>query len=252
MRFCCLGSGSRGNAFVAEHGETTLLVDCGFSFTSFCNRLERRSLAVSHFNAVLVGHEHRDHANVRALEKLRAENNIEMYMTAGPARALGMSGVRNIKSGVPFAVGGLQISPVTVPHNASEPVQFVIDDGARRLGIFTDLGHITKAIRGACGELGAVVVESNYSAPMLAANRQYPAHIKERIAGKYGHLENGDAAGFVGEILSPRLEHVVAAHLSAANNAPPLVLKAMAEVCGGRKKIQIAGQEDGLDWLAIS
>ncbi len=251
MRFCSLGSGSRGNAFAAEHGETTLLVDCGFNFASFCRRLERRSLEISHLNAVLVGHEHRDHANIRALEKLRAEHGVELYMTAGTAQQLNIPAARKIKSGAPFAIGGLQITPITVPHNACEPVQFIIDDGARRLGIFTDLGHITKAVRDSCGELGALIIECNYSAPLLAANGNYPAHVKERIAGKYGHLENDAAAGLIAEIQSPRLEHVVAAHLSAENNKESLVIKALADAHNGGK-ISIAGQEDGLDWLSVS
>ena len=251
MRFCCLGSGSRGNGFVAEHGETTLLIDCGFSFTSLCRRLARHSLEISHINAVLVGHEHGDHANIGALEKLRAAGGVDFYMSAGTAQKINFSGAHKIKSGVPFAVGGMQISPVTVPHNACEPVQFVIDDGARRLGIFTDLGHITKAVLDASGGLGAVVVECNYDASMLAANGNYPAHIKERIAGKYGHLENGAAANFIAAIQSPRLAHIVAAHLSAENNNETLVLKALAAAGGGRK-ITIAGQENGMEWSSIS
>ncbi|MGI9306999.1 MAG: MBL fold metallo-hydrolase [Gammaproteobacteria bacterium] len=251
MRFCCLGSGSRGNGFVAEHGATTLLVDCGFNFSSLVRRLKLRFLEAAEISAVLVSHEHRDHADVRGLEKLRAASGAEIYMTAGTARELNIRGAREIQSGASFAVGDLQILPVTVPHNASEPVQFVVGDGTRRLGIFTDLGHITPAVRNACGELGAIMIECNYSAPLLAANNNYPPHVKDRIAGKYGHLENNTAAAFVGEIKTARLRHVVAVHLSANNNTAALAHEALEKSCEARA-IKIAGQETGLDWIRIA
>lgn len=250
MRFCCLGSGSRGNAFVVEHGETTILIDCGFSFTALRRRLARYSLDFAHLDAVIIGNEHGDHANIRALEKLQAAGGIEFYMSAGTARQLNFSGAHAVQSGAPFAVGGLHITPVTVPHDASEPLQFVIDDGARRLGIFTDLGHTTKAMRDICGGLCAVVVECNYDAAMLAANTKYPAQVKARIAGKYGHLENAAAAEFIAAIESPRLAHIVAAHMSAENNSEEKVLDALEKVAGGRK-IAIAGQETGLPWCSV-
>ena len=249
MRFCCLGSGSRGNAFVVEHGGTTILIDCGFSGTGLARRLARRFLDASEINAVLVTHEHRDH--VSGLSKLLATGKTQAHMTAGTARALGMErGCRHIESGCPFVVGDFHVSPITVPHDASEPVQFVFDDGARRLGIFTDLGHVTPAVRQACNGLQALVVECNYSPQLLAANRRYPAHVKERIAGGYGHLENEAAAGLASRT-GGGLQHIVAAHLSADNNTPALAHQSLAGACPS-SKITVATQNDGSEWITIN
>ena len=240
MRFCCLGSGSRGNAFLVEHRATTLLVECGFSPSELRRRLGRYFVNPREIDAVLIGHEHRDHS--AAVESLAADG-IAIYMTAGTARALNFNGTQTIKSGTPFHIGDMDIFPITVPHDAEEPVQFVFNG---RLGIFTDLGHITNAVRNACQNLEALVVECNYDAKILAANRRYPARIKERIRGKYGHLENGAAAALVKSVESPLLRHVVAAHISENNNAESSIRRALARVCD-EKKITITDQRHGSD-----
>lgn len=250
MRFCCLGSGSRGNAFVVEHGNTTVLIDCGFSGAGLVRRLARRFLDVAEINAVLVTHEHRDH--ISGLCKLLAASKAEVHMTSGTAQALCMErNWRRIEPGRPFTLGDLHVSPVTVPHDANEPVQFVFDDGERQLGIFTDLGHVTPAIHNACRKLRALIVECNYSARLLAANTRYPAHIKKRIAGAYGHLENAGAAALVAHIGGGRLQHIVAAHLSANNNTAALAHEALAAVCPGNK-ITVATQNNGTEWMTIN
>ncbi|MGI9296921.1 MAG: MBL fold metallo-hydrolase [Gammaproteobacteria bacterium] len=244
MRFCCLGSGSRGNAFVVEYGATTLLVDCGFKPSDLRRRLARHFIALSEIDAVLIGHEHGDHT--AGLESLAAAG-IAAYMTSGTARALNFRGARTVRSGDPLHIGDLHIAPVTVPHDAGEPVQFVFGG---RLGIFTDLGHITPAVRNACRGLRAMIIECNYAADMLAANNRYPARLKKRIAGKYGHLENDAAAELVARVDSARLRYVVAAHLSEHNNAEARVRKTLSRACDSQK-ITVADQKNGSEWIAV-
>lgn len=241
-----MGSGSRGNAFVVERGATTLLIDCGFSPAKLKRRLAAFGIhnIAAEVDAVLITHEHSDH--IGALKSLAAAN-IPAYMTAGTARALDFRGANIVRSGEEFQIGDLHIAPWTAPHDAEEPVQFVLGE---RFGIFTDFGHITKIIRNACCGLSAMAVECNYDAQMLAANPNYPARIKQRIAGKYGHLENAAAAKLVAIADSARLRYVVAAHLSAQNNSPELVRAALSRACDSRK-IKIADQENGCEWTDI-
>lgn len=245
MRFCCLGSGSRGNAFVVEHGATTLLVDCGFSASRLQRRLHEHFVNIAEINAVLIGHEHGDHT--AGLASLAAAN-IPAYMTSGTARALKFRGAHIIRSGESFDIGDLHIAPITVPHDAAEPVHFVINE---RLGIFTDMGHITPVVRDACRELDTLIIECNYAAELLAANTRYPEQVKKRIAGKYGHLENTTAAALVADVDSARLRNVVATHLSAENNTESRVREALSRACNA-SKITIADQQNGCEWMSVA
>lgn len=248
MRFCCLGSGSRGNAFVVEHGATTVLIDCGFSIRELTRRLNRNYLNTADIDALLISHEHKDHTvAVVPLAKL----GIPVYMTTGTARQCSFGKAHAVISGISFTIGGLQILPITVPHDAAEPVQFIVDDGVHRLGVFSDLGYITPVVRDACKNLDAIMIECNYSAPLLAKNEDYPEVIKQRIVGQHGHLDNIMAAEFIAELGVARLQHIVAVHLSENNNTELLVREAFAAV-GCTDKLTVAGQKNGTDWLTLT
>lgn len=247
MRFCCLGSGSRGNAYAVESDSATILIDCGFSLPSLTKRMGRRFLSLHEIDAVLVSHEHGDH--IAGLGKMRGP---DVYMTSGTATELKMPDACLIRAGASFSIRDVRIMPVTVPHDAREPVQFVISDGGNRaIGIFTDLGHVTPAVLDAAQDLDALVVECNYSNQLLQDNRRYPERVKQRIASDYGHLENEDAARFVERSISPRLRAVVAAHLSEENNTPHLARLALERVAPPNI-IAVADQEAGTDWIAIA
>ena len=252
MQFCSLGSGSRGNAWLIEHRGTTLLLDCGFTLPDLRRRLARRATAEGEIDAVLVTHEHKDH--VSGLRRFLEATNIPAYMTRGTALALDKPrGWRRIEGGGEFVVGEMQVLPFDVSHDAAEPVQFVIDDGARRAGFATDLGvapaHLIDEV---LRDLSAIVVECNYDARMLAANRNYPRRVKERISGDYGHLDNAAAAELIAAVHHEGLRHIVAAHLSEQNNTAAAAMSALQKALGGAsKKITIATQQDGTDWLVL-
>jgi phosphoribosyl 1,2-cyclic phosphodiesterase len=81
----------------------------------------------------------------------------------------------------------------------------------------------------------------------------YPRMLKERISGRFGHLDNEAAAGIVSRIDCTRLEHIVAAHLSKENNRPELAAQALAGALGCEASwIGVASQEAGFAWRSIS
>lgn len=247
MRFCFLGSGSRGNSYIVEHANTKVLVDCGFSRRDMHRRLARLFLSPTEINAVLITHEHSDHT--RGLKQFMPE--IAVYMTHGTATKLKWAARYNtIRAEESFFVGRLQITPVAVPHDAAEPVQFVFADGVRKLAVFTDLGHITPTVRRWCADVDALAVECNYCPQMLADNPHYPPKLKSRIAGQLGHLENAQAAALISELKSPKLRYVIAAHLSEKNNTSFLAHKALSIACD-TIKISIAEQQTGTAWLSL-
>jgi phosphoribosyl 1,2-cyclic phosphodiesterase len=255
MRFASLGSGSSGNALLVHSGKTLLLLDCGFGPSEASARLARLGLHPGELDAILVTHEHDDHA--AGVARLAERWQIAVYATHGTLRAMRASSeafrrwVRVIDSHCAFVVGDIEVRPYPVPHDAREPVQFVFSDGAAALGVLTDAGEITPHMVQVLSGLDALVIECNHDRDMLM-NGPYPAPLKERIAGRYGHLDNGAAARLVRDIDRGRLKHLVAAHLSQKNNTPQLARAALAQALGCTPQwIGVATQDEGLDWRQI-
>lgn len=254
MRFACLGSGSRGNAWLVEAGGTRVLVDCGFSTRETTKRLERLGIEADTVSAVLLTHEHADHA--RGVAGFSARYRCEVWLTHGAHGMLEAMGgapqrVRAIDSHSAFAVGALEITPVAVPHDAREPVQFVLSDGQRRLGILTDAGHVTPHMEAMFSGCDALAIECNHDLDLLRQG-SYPPALKARILSRYGHLDNGMARQLLAKVASDRLQHVVAAHLSEENNRPELAQRALAGALGCEVGwIGVADQELGSDWRQI-
>lgn len=252
MRFASLGSGSRGNAMVVEAGATRVLVDCGFGLRQLAQRLARLGLVPDDLDAILVTHEHSDHLGGVARAALRYRLPVHMTHGTFGAAADAAASVELFDSHTPFAVGDLEIFPFPVPHDAREPVQFVFADGQCRCGLLTDTGGITAHAVAMLGECQALVLECNHDESMLEGGR-YPHYLKQRIAGRFGHLDNGAAADLLRQIDGGRLRHVVCAHLSQENNTPELAKAALAQALGCTADwIVAADQDNGFGWLSLS
>ncbi|HTJ96754.1 MAG TPA: MBL fold metallo-hydrolase, partial [Rhodocyclaceae bacterium] len=133
-----------------------------------------------------------------------------------------------------------------------EPVQFVFSDGQHRLGVLTDLGFSTPHVIDSLTGCEALVLECNHDADMLA-NGNYPASLKQRIGGRFGHLDNAAAAALLGQLDTSQLQHLIAAHLSEHNNTPLLAQQALADVLGcAADWIGVADQEAGFDWRTLA
>ncbi|GAB1394803.1 MBL fold metallo-hydrolase [Rhodocyclaceae bacterium] len=252
MRFASLGSGSKGNALLVESGRTRVLVDCGFRPRDMALRLARLGAVPESVSAVLVTHEHADHVGGAAQCAARFGWAIHAsHGTAAAAGQLSETTVRRFDSHTPFAIDDLQISPFPVPHDAREPTQFVFGDGAVRLGVLTDTGRVTSHMLDMLKDCAGLVLECNHDLEMLARGR-YPPRLKQRIAGDFGHLDNQAAAAFLREVASPRLQQVMAAHLSEENNTAALACAALAGALGcAQDWIGVADQADGSGWREL-
>ncbi len=250
MRFASLGSGSRGNALLVEAGNTLLLIDAGFGPREMSRRLQRLGLGPSDITAVLVTHEHSDHIGGAFACARRFDWAVALTHGTLVASGADGTGVRTtiIDSHASFPIGDLGIQPFPVPHDAREPVQFVLTDGAARLGVLTDAGHVTAHMVAILDGCDALVLECNHDAVMLERGN-YPPALKRRIGGPWGHLENAAAADLLARLERSHLRHVVAAHLSEQNNSPMLARTALAAVLGCAPDwIGIASQDAGFDW----
>src|SRR5690349_15416479 len=256
LRFASLGSGSKGNCLVADSGKTRVLLDCGLPPAEIERRLARLSLAPADVDGIVVTHEHDDHAGYAYA--FAAKYLKTVWLTFGTRAALAEEGIhpgevetRTVEGRTTFSIGDLEIQPFTVPHDAREPVQYVLSDGASRLGVLTDLGTTTAHVEATLSGCDALVLECNHDLDLLWGG-DYPRWLKQRIAGPFGHLDNGTAGKLLAALDRSRLKHLIAAHLSEKNNRPELAREALAGAIGCEASwVGIATQEDGFSWREL-
>jgi phosphoribosyl 1,2-cyclic phosphodiesterase len=253
MRFTSLGSGSSGNGLVVESGTTRVMMDCGFTLTATKAKLESRGLAPAGISGICVTHEHDDH--IGGVARFAKRYAIPVYLTRGTAQWLPEDFpavlVRFIDSHTPFAIDGLSVEPFPVPHDAREPVQFVFSDGNTRIGVLTDLGTPTSHVQEKLSGCDALVIECNHDLDMLMAG-PYPLGLKQRVSGRFGHLDNSAARHLVESLDRSKLRHLIAAHLSQQNNTRALAVTALSEAVSCEPEwIGVAEQEDGFGWRDV-
>lgn len=233
LRVTVLGSGSRGNAVLVEGQDTTILVDAGFNPRALTRRLLLAGKQPAQIQALVLTHEHTDHACGAAAGCARW--SWPLHATAGTLNALPDSASypnNQLHVATPhqeFRIGELSIVATPVPHDANEAVALVIMDSATgcRVGIATDLGHVPDTLCKQFERLDVLVIESNHDEKMLA-DGPYPWILKRRIGSQLGHLSNRQAAAFIAQCSHRSLRSVILAHLSETNNTPDIaVLAAM-------------------------
>lgn len=219
-----LGSGSRGNAFLVDTGDSCILVDAGFSATELARRLAALDMDPEEVDAVVVTHEHRDHTNGMGVGARRW--GWPLYLSARTARACatllkGEEKIEPMRAGRPLRLGALEVNPVPTCHDAVDPVAVTVTDvrTGLKVGVATDLGRPTTPVRQAMQGCAFVILESNHDERLLREG-PYPWSVKQRIGGSRGHLSNRLAGEFARELAHPRLGGVLLAHLSAECNDP--------------------------------
>ncbi|MBB5391941.1 MULTISPECIES: MBL fold metallo-hydrolase [unclassified Herbaspirillum] len=261
MKFASLGSGSEGNALLISaaagshrpNAGTTVMLDCGFALRETERRMLRIGIDPSDVAAIVVTHEHSDH--VSGVFKFARRYRIPVWLSYGTYQAIADHAadvdIQLCADGQKVAIGDLELTPYTVPHDAREPIQYIASDGDRRLGVLTDAGQSTSHMIQALGACDSLLLECNHDRAMLE-NSPYPAFLKRRIGGAYGHLANETSAEILQLLDKSRLKQVVGAHLSRQNNTPALARAALESVLGGSfGGIDIACQDEGFGWRDV-
>lgn len=224
MRFCVLGSGSRGNATYLESGGTSILIDAGMSGVELQKRLAAVGVELAAINAILITHEHNDH--VQGVGVLSRRAKIPVYantatFTAAAKVVNKLYSYKEFETGGVFCINNLKIHPFSISHDAEDPVGFRISDGNVSFGYCTDTGKVSRLMLHRLASCQALVLESNHDIEMLQ-NGKYPPYLKQRIRSSQGHLDNKEAAVFLEGLAHEDLQHVVLAHLSEENNHPDI------------------------------
>lgn len=225
--FQVLASGSRGNAILVCSPRTRILVDAGLSAKELVRRMDRTPVCARQLDALLVSHEHRDHVNGAGV--LSRRFHLPVYLTPGtfdhlPSQVGLPAQTELFEPGAPFIIGDLRICSFTIPHDAHEPVGFVIEHESTRLGVCTDLGVATQLVKTRLRGCHGLIVEANHDLERLL-NGPYPWHLKQRIRSRHGHLSNADTCELLESLHHSEMQCVVFAHLSETNNHPDLVIE---------------------------
>jgi len=226
-----LGSGSGGNCALVTSDRCRILIDAGFSARRISQRLQSLGIEPESLDGILLTHEHSDH--IAGLKVFCGKFDVPVYCNSLTAEYLCREGIAEanrykiFSTGSSFTIQDIDIQAFYVPHDAVDPVAFVLSSDYGSVGFLTDLGYAPKLARERIREVHTLVVETNHDEQRLQADSKRPWSVKQRILSRHGHLSNEAAAALVADIAGENLRRVILGHLSRECNSPELALGAM-------------------------
>lgn len=256
MKVAVLGSGSGGNSTVVSSSCGDYLIDIGLSAKQIVIRLELLGIDPDNLKGIFLTHEHSDHA--RGLNVFLKTRNIPVYANAMTKEALQWGMKSEVKwkvfqTGQRFKVGQLMVDAFPIPHDAAEPVGFVVETSTAKFGLVTDVGCVTHSMRTSLKGSDALFVEANYDEELLESDEKRPWGTKQRISSRHGHLSNTQAGELISEVGCERLTTVLLGHLSSDCNEDHLckttIMPLLENV--GLKKVELicASQHEPTVWV---
>ena len=251
MIFCPLASGSAGNCTFVSFGGTRLLVDAGISAARICGALRQLGLTPADLDGVLITHEHVDH--IRGIYVFTRKYGVPVYANTETWKGIlrrdadiPMEKRYAFETGMDFYIGNINVLPFSIPHDAGEPVGYLLSCGGLSAAVVTDIGHVNEEWIGKIAGAQAVLLEANYNVEMLR-NGRYPYHLKQRILSRRGHLCNEDCTRALIRLYASGTQAAFLGHLSGENNSPEV---AYETVCGMLREAGIRPGEDILIYVA--
>jgi phosphoribosyl 1,2-cyclic phosphodiesterase len=260
MRVVSLGSGSSGNALLVQTSRTAVLVDAGFAPRALVSRLRQVGVTPGMLSAILLTHEHSDHANGAAA--FAAAHGVPLVSDPRTLKAVLNQPLtlqiaqhtlprEELHVGRSTRFADLEVRSFAISHDAVAPCGYVLSTGAWTVAIVTDTGacapQVVEALRGA----HLLVIEANHDRERLVAG-PYPWHLKRRILSDTGHLSNAQTAEALAQALDDGPRWVWLAHLSRTNNTPDLAraqVRDYLRVRGlGHAKLQVSPPGVGPEW----
>ena len=255
MRFSVLGSGSRGNSVYVESGDTSLLIDAGFSGKELQKRMESIDRCLSNIDGICITHEHNDHICGAGIVSRRYSIPIiinDLTLETASSKLGKLFKTTIFSPGEVIKLGSLEIRSFRISHDTADPVGFVISDGTSRLGYLTDTGKVSHLMAQRLLACHGVILEFNHDLEMLKYG-PYPLPLQQRVRSSRGHLSNDDAAKFLKDLLEGEVREVILAHLSEKNNTKELAAEAARTgLCNnGDVNLHIAKQDRAMALIQL-
>ena len=244
-KVCPLFSGSSGNSYYLEAGDTAILLDIGRSAKQTKEMLSLCGASPEKIRGIFITHEHTDH--IKGLRVFASRCNIPVYASPGTLQALEDMGELQKVTYYPIlpegvALGDLFIRPFPTSHDSAESVGYQVQmTQDRTVTLATDLGVLTPPVKEALCRSDLVIIESNHDVGMLQ-NGMYPYSLKRRILSDRGHLSNCDCADYLPELVRQGTTRIVLSHLSHENNTPELALQ--TSLCA----LRVSGMREDVDY----
>ncbi len=243
MQVTILGSGSSGNCTLLETEHTRLLVDAGLGKKETLRRLATVERQVDRLDGIVISHEHSDH--IGSLAQVLGQWRTTVYLTEATHTEVNrilpesaqkrLDRVEHIRAGQRFIVGDIEVSPISIPHDAIDPLGFTFRANGIKVAIVTDLGYLPELVKYHLRDSDCLMLESNHDLEMLKVG-PYPWHIKQRVMSRTGHLSNHTVSEFLAdaEAFDGHARYLVLAHLSENNNNPDVARISAEEALGRR------------------
>lgn len=224
VKICPLASSSSGNSTYVATSRTRILIDAGLSRKETFRRLAEIGEEHEKLDAILITHEHSDH--VAGVARIARHLKIPVYMTRLTAPAIDWDGkppqIETFQAGTSFAIGDIEVTSFTIPHDAMDPVGYTLKAEGVKIGIATDLGYLPESIHYHLRGANFLLLESNHDLDMLKVG-PYPWSVKQRVMSRRGHLSNEVVSNFIRDSLDSSIATLVLGHLSEHNNHPEIV-----------------------------
>ena len=256
LEITILGSGSSGNSALVVSGETRVLIDAGLSCKQLCVRMEAQGVDPTSLDAILLTHEHGDHT--KGIDVFSRKADIPLYCNPLTRETLehGFKSEKTwrlVQTGAHFEIDAIRVETFAVPHDAVDPMGFVLRDAESSFGFVSDFGFATSLVRARLKEMNTIYIEANYDDVMLQKDEKRPWSTKQRIMARHGHLSNAQTAELIGSVCHDGLERVILGHLSKDCNTPEVAEAAVREALGanGAAHVEVlcAMQEEPTAWF---
>jgi phosphoribosyl 1,2-cyclic phosphodiesterase len=245
-----LASGSAGNAILISSGKTNILIDAGLSCKELTRRMTHAGVAPDDIAAVIITHEHTDHA--RGVGVFSRQYNTPVYMNAATLGATSpavgeVPTAQTFSTGDALAIYDLSVQTYPVLHDAADPIGLIVSNPSKRVGIALDMGHPTTLVKERLRGSDALILEFNHDPEMLRQCRR-PWEVKQRILSKNGHMSNEAALKFLSDLIHDRLQCIVLAHISREANSGTLasscVEQHLAKIGRSDIRVHVALQDE--------
>ncbi len=231
-----LASSSAGNSTLVASERTCILVDAGLSRKETFERLAKIGIQPESLSAILVTHEHSDHTSGLVTIARKFDTPVRISRLTAPQIDWGdyTPCLEMFQAGSSFAIGDIDVTSFTVPHDAADPVGFCFHAGGVKIGLVTDLGYMPDSIKVHLKGVDLLLLESNHDLEMLKVG-PYPWSVKQRVMGRRGHLSNDVVSDFIRNDLDTSIATLILGHLSEHNNHPEIVRLVARQALEGRE-----------------